>query len=409
MINKAKFLPYGRQTIDDDDIAAVVEVLKSNFLTSGPAIEAFEAAICKETGAKATISCSSGTAALHIAILALGIGPGDWVVVPTITFLATANAVRYAGADVIFADVDPDNGLMTAETFQAALDANRDKNIRAVLPVHMSGQPINSVEITKLAHRKGIKVVEDASHALGSSYLDKVSKKMINVGACTHADMTVFSFHPVKIIACGEGGAVTTCDLDLEKRLRLARNHGMTRNSDDFINTTLSTNSDGSNNPWYYEMAEPGYNYRLSDIHAALGLSQLNKLGKYVASRKKIVALYDQLLAGLDPNVSLLKKVFGCNVAWHLYPVLIDFDNLGIERSHIMKELHKKGIGTQVHYIPVSSQPYYQALYGKQNLTGAESYYARALSLPLFPAMSNSDVEHVVTGLNEVISFIRTQ
>ncbi len=402
MNNKLKFLPYGRQTIDDDDIAAVIKTLRSDFLTSGPVIEAFEAAICKKTGAKATITCSSGTAALHIAAIALGLGPDDWVVVPTVTFLATANAVRYTGANVIFADVDPDNGLMTTETFQAALDANKEKNIRAVLPVHLSGQPINSVEITKLAHSRGIKFIEDASHALGSSYKEKGNEK-IYVGACRHADMTVFSFHPVKVIASGEGGAVTTCDPDLEKRLRLARNHGMTRNTDDFINVTLSQSSEGLYNPWYYEMIEPGYNYRLSDIHAALGLSQLKKLRKYVSSRQKIVDLYDQLLTGSSPAVSLLKKVIGCNVAWHLYPILINFDNLGIDRAQIMNELRGKGIGTQVHYIPVSSQPYYQALYGRQKLTGAESYYARTLSLPLFPAMLNSDVEHVVTNLKEVI------
>jgi UDP-4-amino-4,6-dideoxy-N-acetyl-beta-L-altrosamine transaminase len=403
MNNKAKFLPYGRQTIDEDDITAVVETLRSDFLTSGPAIEAFETAVSKETGAKATISCSSGTAALHIAVLALGLGPGDWAIVPTITFLATANAVRYTGADVIFADVDPDNGLMTIETFQAALEANKDKNIRAVLPVHLSGQPICSVEIVKLAHSKGIKIIEDASHALGSSYQEKNSKKMVNVGACAHADMTVFSFHPVKVIACGEGGAVTTCDPELEKRLRLARNHGMTKNSDEFLNTSLSRSSDGSNNPWYYEMIEPGYNYRLSDIHAALGLSQLSKLGQYVAARQRIVALYDQLLNKVNLNVSLLKKISGCSVAWHLYPVLINFDALGVERAQIMDALSKKGVGTQVHYIPVSSQPYYQALYGKQHLAGAEAYYARALSLPLFPTMSDLDVEHVVMSLNEAI------
>ena len=216
--------------------------------------------------------------------------------------------------------------------------------------------------------------------------------------------MTVFSFHPVKVIACGEGGAITTCDPDLEKRLRLARNHGMTRNKDDFINITLAKNSEGSNNPWYYEMIEPGYNYRLSDIHAALGLSQLKKLDNYVASRQKIVAHYDQKFAGSSPSVSLLKKVEGCSVAWHLYPILIDFDNLGIERAQVMDDLHRKGIGTQVHYIPVSSQPYYQALYGKQDLPGAESYYSRALSLPLFPTMLRSDVEHVVKSLNELVN-----
>jgi dTDP-4-amino-4,6-dideoxygalactose transaminase len=177
----------------------------------------------------------------------------------------------------------------------------------------------------------------------------------------------------------------------------------MTRNSEEFINTNLSKNSKGSNNPWYYEMTEPGYNYRLSDIHAALGLSQLSKLRQYIDSRNKIVALYDQLLAKSNLYISLLKKLSGCNTAWHLYPVLIDFDRLGIERAEFMDALHKKGIGTQVHYIPVSSQPYYQALYGKQFLAGAEAYYARALSLPLFPAMLDVDVEHIVMSLNEVI------
>jgi len=403
MKNKFKFIPYGRQAVDEDDIAAVVKTLRSDFLTSGPVIEEFEKAICKQTGAKTAVTCSSGTAALHLAVLALGLGPGDWAVVPTITFLATANAIRYTGANVIFADVDPNSGLMTVETFQAALEANKEKNIRAVLPVHLSGQPTNSIEITKLAHSQGIKVIEDASHALGSSYQGENSNKIF-VGACRHADMTVFSFHPVKVIACGEGGAITTCDPDLEKRLRLARNHGMTRNKDDFINITLAKNSEGSNNPWYYEMIEPGYNYRLSDIHAALGLSQLKKLDNYVASRQKIVAHYDQKFAGSSPSVSLLKKVEGCSVAWHLYPILIDFDNLGIERAQVMDDLYRKGIGTQVHYIPVSSQPYYQALYGKQDLPGAESYYSRALSLPLFPTMLRSDVEHVVKSLNELVN-----
>jgi UDP-4-amino-4,6-dideoxy-N-acetyl-beta-L-altrosamine transaminase len=398
-----KFLPYGRQNIDDDDIAAVVAVLRSDFLTSGPIVEAFEAKLCQLTGAPETVSCSSATAALHMAALALDLKPGDWAVVPAITFLATANAIRYTGADVIFADVDPNSGLMTAATFQAALNANSDKNIRAVLPVHLAGQPADPISIASIARGKGIAVIEDASHALGTSYSEDESKEPHKVGSCTHSDMTVFSFHPVKVIACGEGGAVTTRNPTLAKRLRLFRNHGMTRFSEDFTNLELSSDASGVINSWYYEMAEPGFNYRLSDIHAALGLSQLSKLPSFTKKRRKIVAQYDKLLDGLNPNISLLSKVLDCIVGWHLYPVLINFANLGKERRVVMDALREAGIGTQVHYIPVSSQPYYQNRYGKQDLPGVEAYYTRTLSLPLFPTLTKRDVERVVQKLDHII------
>jgi len=398
-----KFLPYGRQNIDDDDIAAVVDVLRSDFLTSGPIVEAFEAKLCQITGASETVSCSSATAALHIAAMALNLGPGDWAVVPDITFLATANAIRYTGADVIFADVDPDSGLMTALTFQAALDTNSEKNIRAVLPVHLTGQPADPVGIAAIARGKGIAVIEDASHALGTSYLTEKGKEPHKVGSCTHADMTVFSFHPVKVIACGEGGAVTTRDPSLAKRLRQLRNHGMTRASEDFTNSELSRDDSGVINPWYYEMAEPGYNYRLTDIHAALGLSQLGKLDQFTDRRRQIAAHYDERLAGLTSCLHSIAHVPACQVGWHLYPVLIDFDALGLSRAHVMNRLRQLGIGTQVHYIPVSNQPYYTRLYGKQYLPGAQAYYTRVLSLPLFPAMKDEDVDRVIEALEMVL------
>jgi len=396
MSSKIPFIPYGRQTIDDDDIAAVAAVLRADFLTSGPAVDAFEAALCRQTKAEYGVTCSSGTAALHLAAMALNLGPGDWAVVPAITFLATANAIRYTGADVIFADVDPDNGLMTADTLEAALAANPDKNIRAVLPVLLAGQPANPVNIAAVARRNGLAIIEDASHALGTSYPDPVGK-------CAHSDMTVFSFHPVKTIASGEGGAVMTNNTNMAERLRLFRNHGMTRTAEDFANTEMAFDTAGAANPWYYEMAEPGYNYRLTDIHAALGLSQLGKLGLFAKERRRIVAHYDERLADLAPRLRPISRTPCCTVAWHLYPVLFDFDELGLSRAEVMTRLRDMGIGSQVHYIPVSSQPYYTKLYGAQSLPGADAYYGRTLSLPLYPAMSGADVERVAVALESIM------
>lgn len=403
MTDSPDFLPYGRQAVDDDDITAVADVLRSPFLTTGPAVEAFEAALAERTGAKHAVACSSGTAALHLAALALGLGPGDWAVVPAITFLATANAVRFTGADVIFCDVDPDTGLMTADAFEAALAANPGKRVRAVLPVHLAGQPADPAGIAAVAHARGIAIIEDACHALGTSYPAQDGTDTAAVGACRHADAATFSFHPVKTITSGEGGAVTTRDGETARRLRLLRNHGMIRADADFENADLAFDENGGANPWYYEMAEPGYNYRLSDIHAALGLSQLKKLDRFAAARRRLVTCYDAALAFLAPTVRPTGRVSGCTVAWHLYLVLVDFEAAGTNRAEVMNGLRSHGIGTQVHCIPVPFQPYYRRLYGQADLPGARAYYARTLTLPLFPAMTEGDVDRVAGALGIVL------
>jgi UDP-4-amino-4,6-dideoxy-N-acetyl-beta-L-altrosamine transaminase len=391
------FLPYGRHAIGDDDIEAVTRVLLSDFLTTGPAVAEFEETFARETGAAHAVACANGTAALHLAALALELGPGDHVVVPTITFLASANAARFVGADVIFADVDPETGLMGAEELTAALDANRDKSIRAVFPVHLAGRPADPEGVSAVARAAGIGIVEDACHALGTRY--QTADGQVSVGGCSHADMATFSFHPVKTIASGEGGMVTTNDASLAARLRALRSHGMTRDSEDMQMTDRAFDPDGTLNPWYYEMPEIGYNYRLSDIHAALGLSQLSKLVEFAARHRALAAVYDELLAPLAPTIVPVQNKPGTDPVQHLYQVLIDFPALDTTRATVMDALRADGIGTQVHYIPVHSQPYYRSRYGDLNLPGAEAFYRRCLSLPFYPALTRDDAERVVEAL----------
>lgn len=395
------FLPYGRQQIDADDIAAVTAVLNGSFLTTGPAVDEFETAFAKAVSARYAISCSSATAGLHLAMMAMGVGPGDKVAVPSMTFLATANAVRYVGADVVFTDVDPDNGLMRPQDLAAVLDGPEGGAIKAVSPVHLAGQAVDMRRIAEIAGRSGLAVVEDASHAVGTSY-DDGEGGAVKVGSCRHGDVAVFSFHPVKTLAMGEGGAITTNDPALADRLKNLRNHGMTSDAEKMTNAALAFGGDGAVNPWYYEMAEPGYNYRASDLHCALGLSQLRKLDRFIGRRRHLVKLYDDRLSVLAPTVRPIARVGGCMPGWHIYPVLIDFETLGKSRAEVMNGLRQMGIGTQVHYIPVHRQPYYQALYGPIDLPGADSYYARTLTLPLFPAMKDEDVERVVRAVLNV-------
>lgn len=389
-------LPYGRHVIEDDDVAAVVRVLRGDFLTTGPTVDGFETALGEKLGAPYAISCGSGTAALHLAYLALGIGPADAVVVPAMTFLATASCVRHVGAEVIFADVDPDTGLMRPSDLEAALAKADGAKVKAVAPVHMAGQCEDMAAIRAIADRHGLVVVEDAAHAVGTRYRGEPT------GACTHSDAACFSFHPVKTIAAGEGGAVTTRSAEAAQRMKVMRHHGLVRDPSGFTAHDLAFDGDGAPNPWYGEMPEPGFNHRMSDIHAALALSQLGKLDRFVARRREIVELYDRLLSPLAPRVKPLMKHGWCEPAWHLYVALIDFEGLGLSRAKVMSALRERGVGTQVHYVPVPFQPGFGGARGNA-YPGADLYYRRALSLPLFPSMTDEDVERVAATLTEVV------
>lgn len=395
------FLPYGRQTVDEDDIAAVAEVLRSDWLTSGPLIERFESALAEACSAEHAVVCANGTAALHLSTLAAGLGPGDKAIVPSTTFLATANAVHYVGAEVVFADCNPDNGLMEVDHFAEALE-RAGPGVKAVLPVHLTGQCADMQSIGDLARRHEITVIEDAAHAIGSRYR-RDGNEDVAIGSGKDADLACFSFHPVKTMTMGEGGAVTTNDLRLAERLRRFRSHGMTRNPEEFESNELAWATDGSANDWYYEMAEPGFNYRATDFQCALGLSQLAKLPNFIEQRRHLAARYDSLLRSLHPLAQPIERNPSCIPAWHLYVVLIDFAELGMERSQIMRRLRTAGIGTQVHYIPVHLQPFYKRQGKSLSLPGAERYYARALSLPLFPGMHDGDVDRVVEALHDCL------
>lgn len=390
-------IPYGRQSIGEDDIRAVEDVLRGDLLTGGAAVDRFEASLGRIVEAPHAVACASGTAALHLAMLALGLGPDDAVVVPSVTFLASANAARYVGAEVRFADVDPDTGLLTPGTLRRALDGPGPGRIRAVVVVHLNGQSADMAGLTALARVHHLAVVEDACHALGGAHV--VAGQAHPVGACAASDMACFSFHPVKAIAMGEGGAVTTRDPELAARVRRLRNHGMVRDTAAFEDKAQAFDADGTPNPWYYEMPEPGFNYRASDIHCALGESQLRKLPAFLARRRALAALYDEALAPLAPVVEPVPRGPSEHDGWHLYPVLIDFAALGRSRASVMRSLREAGIGTQVHYLPVHRQPYFRRLYPGTDLPGADAYYDRCLSLPFFPGMGDGDGRHVVSEM----------
>ncbi len=372
-------LPYGRQQIEEDDIEAVAEVLRGDFLTTGPAVETFEKALCAATGAKHAIACSNGTAALLLAGMALGLKEDDAVIVPSLTFLATANAVRYCNAEVVFADVDPETGLMSADHLEDALKRYNGLRPRAVYPVHLTGQCVDLPAIKKVADRHGLKIVTDSAHALGASCHGE------KAGNCTLEDMSCFSFHPVKAITMGEGGAVTTNDPACAAAMRTFRSHGMVK--------------DETNGPWFYEMQEPGYNYRATDMQCALGTSQLKKLDRFMARRRTLAARYN---AQLPATITPVRNSYSIH-AWHLYAARIDFAGVGTTRTAIMNALREHGIGTQVHYIPVHTQPYYRKRYGALSLPGAEHYYENTLSLPLFPGMKDEDADFVAHTLNDIL------
>jgi UDP-4-amino-4,6-dideoxy-N-acetyl-beta-L-altrosamine transaminase len=380
-------LPYGRQSIDDDDIAAVTQALRADFLTTGPTVEAFETAFAQTVGAQHAVACSNGTAALHLAMLALDVQPGEVVIAPSVTFLATANCARFVGAEVVFADVDPASGLMTPATLEEALTRLDGRRLRAVLPVHLRGDTAELPALEALAKSAEAVLVEDAPHALGSSL--KFGNTVERVGDCAHSAMATFSFHPVKTIATGEGGMVTTNDARIAERLRRLRSHGMIRPE--------------GGDPWWYEMPEIGFNYRMPDILCALGLSQLAKLDRFAARRRALAARYEEALKPLAPLVVQAARPDWSDPVLHLMVALIDFPAAGLTRREVVEALRVRGVGTQVHYIPVHTQPYYRERYGELELPGAQAWYERCLSLPLYPGMADEDVDHVVMALAEVL------
>ena len=396
------FLPYGKQCIDDDDIAAVTQVLRSDWLTTGPAVDEFENALARSCQAPHAVACANGTAALHLTALALGLNNTDCVIVPTMTFLATANAIRFVGAEVQFADVDPATGLIRLEDAQRAMESAGNR-ITAIYVVHLNGQSVNMQEIYGFAQQHGLRVVEDAAHAIGTDLLLDAGQHA-PVGSCRYADMTIFSMHPVKTITMGEGGAVTTRNAELNKKLRALRSHGMTRDPAEFQQRDLGFSRDGSANAWYYEMPEVGFNYRESDINCALGLSQLKKLAQFKIKRAELRALYNKLLQPLAPKIRPVPAVPWSDSCWHLYPVHIDFSALGIERQQLVEILKQAGIGTQVHYLPVHMQPYYRRRYGELSLPNAKRYYDSVLSLPFYPTLTTEDVARVIHELTRVVN-----
>ena len=378
-------LSYGRQSIDDDDIAAVTEVLRSNWLTTGPKVAEFEKAFANVTGAREAVAISNGTAALHAAMYALGIGPGDEVIVPALTFAASSNCVLYQGGTPVFADVQPDTLLVDPEDVATKITPRT----RAIVAVDYAGQPCDYDALRRLADKHGLALVADACHALGGSYQGRA------VGSL--ADLSTFSLHPVKPITTGEGGAITTDNPELAQRMRIFRSHGITTDH-------RQREQAGS---WFYEMVDLGYNYRLTDLQCALGLSQLKKLPAWVARRSEIAEQYDERFASLA-EIQLPVVRAGCQSGWHLYVIRLNLELLSGGRADVFQALRAQNIGVQVHYIPVPWHPYYQKLgYRKGQWPVAEAAYERIISLPIFPAMSDRDVDDVVAACFKVIDAFR--
>lgn len=393
-MSAGRALPYGRQTIEDDDLAAVAAALRSDFLTTGPLVDEFERQFAAASGAKHAVACNSGTAALHLAAMALRLGPGDTAIVPSVTFLSSANAIRMTGAEVFFADVDPDSGLLTDAGFEEALAlaGKYRRDVKAAVPVHLNGRICDMRSLANVAAVNNIALIEDSCHALG----------VPSVGANEFSAFACFSTHPVKAIATGEGGVVTTADETAATHMRKLRSHGMIHEAAELKQRDEGIEN-GDKKPWYYEMQEIGWNYRMPDVLCALGISQLKKLDRFIGRREEIARLYDRLLAPLAPALKSVPRGNDPH-GLHLYALLIDFDALGTTRTKFMNALRAENIGTQVHYLPVHRQPYYRDRYGERELPGADAYYARCLSIPLFPAMTDGDVERVAGALAKLVS-----
>ena len=383
-------IPYGRQDISEADIQAVVDVLRSNFLTQGPAVPAFESAVANYCLVQHAVAVNSATSALHLACLALGVGKGDTVWTSPITFVASANCALYCGARVDFVDIDPRTYNISVERLAEKL-AHAEKLgglPKVVIPVHLCGQACDMAAIHALSQRYGFKIIEDASHAIGGKYCGEP------IGSCRYSDITVFSFHPVKIITTGEGGMALTNDVKLAKRMQLLRSHGITRDAAD-----MTQPPDGS---WYYQQLELGYNYRMTDLQASLGLSQMQRLDEFVAGRHKIAKRYNQLLTAM-PVITPWQHA-DCYSGLHLYVIRLKLGEIGSTHRQVFEALRAGGIGVNLHYIPIYRQPYYEQMgFKRADFKEAEQYYSEAISLPLYPGLTEDQQNEVLCQLTEAL------
>lgn len=376
-------IPYGRQDISEDDIQAVIEVLRSDFLTQGPVVPEFEKTFAEYCGAGYAVAVNSATSALHIACLALGVGPGDVVWTTPITFVASANCARYCGADVDFVDIDPRTYNLSVERLAEKLELAQAKNKlpKVLIPVHLAGQSCDMKAINALSKKFGFRVIEDASHAIGGSYLGE------KIGSCRYSDITIFSFHPVKIITTGEGGMAVTNDAELVKKMARLRSHGITRYAAEMTHAP-----DG---PWYYQQIELGFNYRMTELQAALGVSQMKRLDQFVTQRHVVAERYNRLLA--DSSIVTPWQHPDAYSGYHLYIVRVPPDKAGSRHKTVFENLRAGGVGVNLHYIPVYCQPYYERMgFEREDFPEAERYYSEAISLPMYPGLTIEQQQEVV-------------
>jgi len=398
-------IPYGKHYIDDDDIQAVVNVLRNGMLTQGPQVAKFENKVASYVGVKYAVAVSSGTAALHLACMVLEIKDNDEIITSPNTFVATSNAILYVGAKPIFVDIDPKTLNIDINQIEDAI--KNSKNIKAIFPVHFAGLPCDMEKIKELANKYNLAIVEDAAHALGAAY-DNGNK----VGNCQYSNVTCFSFHPVKGIAAGEGGMVTTNSKALYQKLLLLRSHGILKGNFDFPGVSHSDGSlvnkdsafeNGELKRWYYEMQHLGYNYRITDIQCALAISQMNKIDLFLDARRSMARLYDKAFKNM-PNITPLQSHGRDNSSHHIYVVSIDFDKVGMTRHQFMEKLAEVGVGSQVHYIPVVSQPYYQDMgYSIEQHPKTNAYYQSTLSIPLYYGLNSTEQELTVSSIKKLL------